>query len=175
MELDSRLTAARARLVQHGQEQLLRFFHQLGPEGAARLLTQIEQLDLPWLDRILSSEEEVVDPGAIRPCEEVVQPGHPDEGLALVKGREALAEGRVAVLLVAGGSGSRLGFDGPKGAFPIGPVSGRTLFQVHIEQLLAEGASGGVVPPLYIMTSDGRVQSQVSTGKGEYLTPFWAS
>lgn len=154
MDLSARLSAAREGLAAHGQEHVLRFAADLDSEAAARLLDQVEQLDLEWLRRVLATEETTVDPGAIRPCQDVVRLGHPDEERALAAGREALAAGKVAVLLVAGGSGSRLGFDGPKGAFPIGPVSGRTLFQVHVEQVLAEARGGGAVPPLFIMTSE---------------------
>ncbi len=154
MTTPERVQAARQRLQRHGQEHLLRFVPELTPAAAARLLDQIEALDLPWLDRVLAAHDKGVSPDDISPCDDVVRPGHPDEALALARGREALARGQVGVLLVAGGSGSRLGFDGPKGAFPVGPVSGRTLFQVHIEQLLAEGRGGGVIPPLYLMTSE---------------------
>ena len=57
------------------------------------------------------------------------------------------------MILVAGGQGTRLGFDHPKGMFPIGPVSGRTLFQVHLEKILATAQRHGVRIPLYLMTS----------------------
>ena len=57
------------------------------------------------------------------------------------------------MILVAGGLGTRLGFDQPKGMFPLGPLSGRTLFQILIEQLLAVGRRYGVRIPLYVMTS----------------------
>src|SRR5207249_3472057 len=46
-------------------------------------------------------------------------------------GEEAIAAGQVAYLVVAGGQGSRLGFEHPKGMFPVGPVSGKSLFQIH--------------------------------------------
>ncbi len=52
-------------------------------------------------------------------------------------GEAALAAGEVGVILVAGGSGTRLGFDGPKGTFPIGPVSSASLFQIHAEKIVA--------------------------------------
>ena len=51
------------------------------------------------------------------------------------RGDEALAAGQVGVVLVAGGQGTRLGFDQPKGMFPIGPVSNRTLFQIFADRL----------------------------------------
>ena len=68
-------------------------------------------------------------------------------------GADALAAGEVGVILVAGGSGTRLGFDGPKGTFPIGPVSSASLFQIHAEKIVALGRRHGRVVPLYIMTS----------------------
>ena len=51
-------------------------------------------------------------------------------------GEELLRAGRVAGVLVAGGQGPRLRFDRPKGMYPIGPVSGATLFQLLAEQML---------------------------------------
>ncbi len=57
------------------------------------------------------------------------------------------------MLLVAGGQGTRLGFDLPKGMFPIGPVSGRTLFQMLCDRLIAMSQRYGADIPLYIMTS----------------------
>ena len=57
------------------------------------------------------------------------------------------------MILVAGGQGTRLGFDHPKGMFSIGPVSGRTLFEIHIEKILATARRHAVRIPLYLMTS----------------------
>jgi UDP-N-acetylglucosamine/UDP-N-acetylgalactosamine diphosphorylase len=59
----------------------------------------------------------------------------------------------VAVLLVAGGQGSRLGFEHPKGMFPIGPVSNKTLFQIHAEKVLALARRYGKPVPFLVMTS----------------------
>src|SRR5688500_16065366 len=69
------------------------------------------------------------------------------------RGAERLRAGKLGMILVAGGLGTRLGFDQPKGMFPIGPLSGRPLFQVLFEQLLAVGRRYGVRIPLYLMTS----------------------
>ncbi len=69
------------------------------------------------------------------------------------RGNEALAAAEVGVILVAGGQGTRLGFDHPKGMFPIAPLSGRSLFQIHVEKIRAVGRRHGVRVPLYLMTS----------------------
>ncbi len=68
-------------------------------------------------------------------------------------GREALAAGRVGVLLVAGGQGSRLGFDHPKGMFPIGPISSAPLLQIHFEKVQALTRRHDAAVPVYMMTS----------------------
>ncbi len=68
-------------------------------------------------------------------------------------GEKALAAGEVAVVIVAGGSGTRLGFDGPKGTYPIAPVSAASLFQIHAEKVVALSRRHGRMIPLYIMTS----------------------
>ena len=70
------------------------------------------------------------------------------------QGKALLAEGKVGVLIVAGGQGTRLGFDAPKGMYPIGPVSKATLFQILLEKVAAVGERYGITPPLYVMTSD---------------------
>ena len=69
------------------------------------------------------------------------------------RAEEALAAGQLGTILVAGGQGTRLGFDHPKGMFPIGPVSNKTLFQIHVEKIVAAGRRYGVRIPLYLMTS----------------------
>src|SRR5690606_29735422 len=69
------------------------------------------------------------------------------------RGEEALRRGEVAALLVAGGQGSRLGFDKPKGMFAVGPVSGASLFQLHAEKVLALSRRYGKPVPLLVMTS----------------------
>ncbi|MCA9666592.1 MAG: UTP--glucose-1-phosphate uridylyltransferase [Myxococcales bacterium] len=143
---------ARAKLTAHDQQQVLRFFEQLDDAGKARLLADIEALDLDWLARVFAHTIDKVNPADIAPYEDVVRVGADDEADAIARGEEALRAGRVGVLLVAGGQGTRLGFDGPKGDFPVGAVSNRTLFELHCARLCALGQRYGVVPPLYLMT-----------------------
>lgn len=70
-------------------------------------------------------------------------------------GEALLEEGKVGYLLVAGGQASRLGYEGPKGCFPIGPVTGRSLFEIFARRLHAVRRRHGVATPWYIMTSEG--------------------
>jgi UDP-N-acetylglucosamine/UDP-N-acetylgalactosamine diphosphorylase len=70
------------------------------------------------------------------------------------RGGELLRAGKVAAFLVAGGQGTRLGYDGPKGEFPVTPIKNKPLFQVFAEQLWAYSRDSGRAIPWYIMTSD---------------------
>ena len=79
-------------------------------------------------------------------------PGH---DAARSAGWDALRSGRVAVVTVAGGQASRLGFEGPKGAFPLGPVSGASLFQGFAGQLARLRAKAAARIPWIVQTGPG--------------------
>ncbi len=93
----------------------------------------------------------------IQPSSIITVPGTRAEKARMEKARlsgEALIrEGKVAVLIVAGGQGSRLGHDGPKGVFPISPVKNKPLFQLFAEQIKALSLRYGAQIPLLVMTS----------------------
>lgn len=73
--------------------------------------------------------------------------------LAAARGAAALTDGRVGAILVAGGQGSRLGFEGPKGLYEIGPVSHASLLEILCGKLVAVAKRHGAPVPLAIMTS----------------------
>ena len=62
--------------------------------------------------------------------------------------------GKIAAFLVAGGQGTRLGYEGPKGEYPVTPIKSKPLFQVFAEQLRAQSRDSGNAIPWFIMTSD---------------------
>ena len=70
------------------------------------------------------------------------------------KGLNLIKEGKVAAVLMAGGQGTRLGHDGPKGTFKIGLASNKSLFEIHCDQLKARYKESQVYIPWYIMTSE---------------------
>lgn len=135
-----------------GQTALIDRFAQLTPQQRAKLLAQLQAIDFAWLARVWRSTIAEVRPDEIAPYRQAIAIDDPRRDQARARGEQALAKGEVACLLVAGGSGSRLGFDGPKGAFPLGAVSKRTLFELHLDRLLALGKRYGTVPLLFLMT-----------------------
>jgi len=138
---------------------LLAFWNQLDAKQQAKLAAQIEEVDFDLLQRLFQGDvsgpswEELArraePPTAIRLQGEKVHSAQ----AARQRGEELLAAGQVGVVIVAGGQGTRLGFDHPKGMFSIGAVSGAPLFQILLEKILARGRRYGVRIPLYLMTS----------------------
>ncbi|MGF1634844.1 MAG: UTP--glucose-1-phosphate uridylyltransferase [Phycisphaerae bacterium] len=154
--------AIKAKLKDIGQEQVLRFEAELDAGGRNRLYAQLAALDLDALPALVAeyvTQRPVVDlPVKIEPVE--IYPRRPaadQEALyaeARAAGDKLLAEGKVAAFLVAGGQGTRLGYDGPKGEFPVTPLKQKPLFQVFAEQLRQWGKVSGKIVPWYIMTSE---------------------
>jgi UDP-N-acetylglucosamine/UDP-N-acetylgalactosamine diphosphorylase len=152
----------RDKLKSIGQPNVLRFFDALDASGKKKLSDQLQSLDLNTLanlaDEYVKNKPAPVLPKDIRPVK--AYPRVPDASLrplyqqALDKGRQILSQGKVAAFLVAGGQGTRLGYDGPKGEFPITPIRNKPLFQVFAEQLRAYSRDFGRAIPWYIMTSD---------------------
>lgn len=148
------------RLTRHGQQHVLQFWDALSDASRERLAAQIESLDLTQLDQLIASTEQPQDwagmaERAVSPP--AIRPGHAENAFGVAEateaGEAALRAGQVAALLVAGGQGSRLGFEHPKGMFPLGPVSNRTLFQILFDRLNAVQRRYAVTIPLYLMTS----------------------
>jgi UDP-N-acetylglucosamine/UDP-N-acetylgalactosamine diphosphorylase len=142
------------RLKSHGQEHALTGWDQLEPEERAHLIGQLQALDLDLLARLYRRRDEpfaVPATNRIAPLPDVLPDA--DDPDARRIGERALAAGEVAALVVAGGQGSRLGFEHPKGMFAVGPVSGKSLFQLHAEKALARGRRYGVRIPFLVMTS----------------------
>ncbi|MFZ5830327.1 MAG: UTP--glucose-1-phosphate uridylyltransferase [Planctomycetota bacterium] len=152
--------ALRQILVAHHQDHLLAFWDELSEPARQSLVRQVEEIDLPLIARLHAKRDEQSDvralleraipPQAIR-LDASRNPYSPAE--ARQRGEQSLRQGEVGVVLVAGGQGTRLGFDHPKGMFPIGPISRRTLFQIHVEKIVAAGLRYGVRIPFYLMTS----------------------
>ncbi len=146
------------------QVHLVQFWDQLSQSQQQQLIEQIDQIDFALVQTLANQKEHAGENAADRaaraapPAQLIRLPanqGDRDAQLtAIDAGEKLLRAGKVGAILVAGGQGSRLGFNDPKGMFPIGPVSGRTLFQVHCEQILARSRRAGKSIPYFIMTSE---------------------
>jgi len=144
-------------LEEQGQVHLLRFWDKLDEKQRAALLGQVSQLDFAQVaqlrellgaDEVEGTRHEIEPAPVVRLSDLALQREE-----ACAAGARALSAGEVGVILVAGGQGTRLGFDGPKGCYPLGPLTNMTLFEIHARKIRAlEGRYGGAVP-FYIMTS----------------------
>ncbi len=146
-----------------GQEQLFDDWEELTEREKANLLGDCRLVDFDWVEARRSQlrEEEAAGaaapaPDSLIPAPVVRLPETPEERAAEAEarraGEEAIRRGETAAFLVAGGQGTRLGYDGPKGCYPIGPATKRTLFQWHAEQIRARARRHGVTIPWYVMT-----------------------
>ena len=140
-------------LEAHGQMHVLRWWDELDAAGREKLAGQIESID--WETVSLSHIGENGGRGKIEPI----------EGLSLEEiearraeysavGQEAIVKGKVAAVLLAGGQGTRLGLDGPKGACDIGITKPLYIFEQLIRNLQDVTNACGAYVPLLIMTSD---------------------
>ena len=150
------------RLKNAGQLQVLRFWDELDEAGQRKLAGQLAGInwaELPGLIRDYVTEKpRTVIPDDLTPASffPLVPKDEATRELyrrASAAGEKALREGRVCCLTVAGGQGTRLGFDGPKGTYPIGPVSGSSLFSYFAGAILRAGIKYGHRISWYVMTS----------------------
>jgi len=149
-----------AKLAPHGQEHLLAFWDELAPGERASLARQIERIDFEQIAGLYRGElheedwhalaERAGPPPAVRIG---ADPRSAQHAAAVARGAAALEGSKVGVVLVAGGQGTRLGFDDPKGVYPIGPVSGAPLFKILFEKVRASARRHRANLPLYVMTS----------------------
>ncbi|MEM9365797.1 MAG: UTP--glucose-1-phosphate uridylyltransferase, partial [Planctomycetota bacterium] len=152
---------AKEKLAIHHQQHVLKFWNELSPESQTQLLSQVDAIDLDLISTLVQGQDEAHDFGAMANRAEM-PPAVAQDGSgaawsveeARQVGQDALQQGKIATIVVAGGQGTRLGFDQPKGMFPIGPLSERTLFQVFADILNAIGRRYGIAIPWYVMVSE---------------------
>ncbi len=138
----------------HHQDHVLIGWDKLNSNERESFARELESLDLAELESLFNNRKE---PEYTLPSRDRIAPlpVAPPNATSRERagGEEALRQGKVAALVVAGGQGSRLGFEKPKGMFPIGPISRASLFQIHAEKILALGNRYGKSIPFLVMTS----------------------
>ncbi|MCI9410993.1 MAG: UDPGP type 1 family protein [Eubacterium sp.] len=148
------LEQAKRKLSAVGQEHLLRYWDELDEEQRSYLLEQIEELDMDLL-KLVQSETEKVPRGKLEPLgaitiDEIQKNRHKYESVGI----QALKERRVGAVLLAGGQGTRLGLDKPKGMLNVGVEKELYLFGQLIQNMLHVVDKAGKWIPLFIMTSE---------------------
>ena len=155
-------TTLKESLAAIDQQQVLRFYDQLESPARTSSARQLLALDLGEIDELAEKhvrhKSPIPLPKNIEPVKAYPREPAPGQEQLYADARSAATscckQGKVAAFLVAGGQGTRLGYDGPKGEFPVTPIKNKPLFQVFAEQLLAHSRDAGKPIPWYIMTSD---------------------
>jgi UDP-N-acetylglucosamine/UDP-N-acetylgalactosamine diphosphorylase len=145
-----------------GQGHVFAFFDQLAPAGQQQLLAEAAEVDLAEIAQLTrtllaAGSAAGVNLAGLAPAPYEPLPRHGGDVAAWAEAKAAgeahLRAGRVAAFTVAGGQGTRLGYDGPKGTFPVTPVKRKPLFQVFAEKIRAAGLRFGRPLHWFIMTS----------------------
>lgn len=146
---------AKELLEKNNQSHLLEYFDELNDDQKEHLLEQISEIDFDLI-KLIENADTPDERGVITPLDAEVSIKEIEENADKfrAKGVEAIKEGKVAALLLAGGMGTRLGSDKPKGMYNIGETKDVFIFEMLIRNLMDVVDEVGVWVPLYIMTSE---------------------
>ncbi len=144
-----------------GQGQVFAFYSQLDAAAQKQLLDEAAEIDLGEIEHLsrtlLGKSAASIDLTGLEPAPYTLLPENGGDAVKWAEakrvGEEALRAGRVAAFTVAGGQGTRLGYDGPKGTFPVTPLKQKPLFHVFAEKIRAAGLRYGKPIHWFIMTS----------------------
>ena len=141
-------------LKEHNQDQVIAWYEKLDDAGKKKLEKQVSQLDWNLLE-LLKHNKETQERGKLEPLSAVeVQEIEKNKAKYEEIGLTAIREGKVGAVLLAGGQGTRLGFDKPKGMFNVGETKEVYIFERLVRNLMDVTDKAGVFVPLYVMTSD---------------------
>ncbi len=178
---DTEINQLKSEFEKAGQRHVFSYIEELSEADQSRLLKQAASIDLQELQSLTEehlgqNKDTLEQPSSqgLAPAPYIRLPkngGDPEEWQAgHTAGVEAISAGKVAAFTVAGGQGTRLGYDGPKGTFPVTPVSKKTLFQVFAEKLFRSGERFGVTIPWFILTSETNNEATIAAFKE---SNFW--
>lgn len=134
------------------QTYLLHYMDKLSGEQRSRMEQTLEEIDWSLLDKLQHKENKrgVFAPLGAMNLQEIAEQKDEFEKIGL----EAIRAGKVGAVLLAGGQGTRLGFEHPKGTFNIGLTHELFIFEQQMKNLMEVIDKAGIFVPLYIMTSE---------------------
>ena len=142
-------------LKEHNQEHVIKRLEALDEVSAKKLIAQVASIDWSVVESINHKAEDNSSDRKVEPLEAVeIKDIKANKDKYTAKGIEAIKDGKVAAVLLAGGQGTRLGLDKPKGTLNVGINKDLFLFEQLINNLLDVVNQSGAYVPLYIMTSD---------------------
>ncbi|MBQ6695381.1 MAG: UTP--glucose-1-phosphate uridylyltransferase [Lachnospiraceae bacterium] len=148
------LEAAKQKLEKYGQEHVLKYYEELSEAQKQALLTQIEETDMSILaackDKEALAQKGEITPLAAMELDEI----QANKESFTATGIQAIQEGKVAAVLLAGGMGTRLGSDDPKGMYNIGETKDLYIFECLVNNLMDVVRQTGAWIHFFIMTSD---------------------
>ncbi len=146
--------AAKLKCEKYGQEHVLKYYEELSATEQEALLLQIEETDMSILEKCKNMEElakkGVISPLAAMELSEI----EANKESFTATGIKAIQDGKVAAVLLAGGMGTRLGSDDPKGMYNIGETKDLYIFECLVNNLMDVVKQTGTWIHFFIMTSD---------------------
>lgn len=143
-----------------GQTHIFGWWNELTLSEKKNLLDQVATIDFCLIKKLFNdavlkptqtSQDNLIPPPIIAPPKNDAEKEKAQRTRLI--GENSIQRGEVAILTVAGGDGTRLGIDGPKGTFPISPITRKSIFQLHAEKILAVQKRYNTRISWYIMTS----------------------
>lgn len=154
--MEKKLQEIKSILKKYGQEHLLNNFENLDDVKKKLLLEEIEGINFELINSLYEKTKKTKKSGK----DEITPIDYLDKFKLGEKykyykeiGKKAIEEGQLAVVTMAGGQGTRLGHDGPKGTYDIGLDSHKSLFELLCDSIKEKGQKYGVTIPWFIMTS----------------------
>ncbi len=146
------------RLRRIGQDHIAKLLEEGSPFVLPRKIEQdLDEIDMDLVNELMQGKHVYenpdiahVEPAQIVPASFAASE---DAGTYRRHGEELLRQGKTAVIIVAGGQGSRLGIEAPKGVVGVSPVMSKSLFQIHAEKVLSLSRKYSKPIQLFIMTS----------------------
>lgn len=164
--MEEKLIKVKELLKKYHQEHLLTFYNELTLENKELLLDQILDIDFELMSKLYENtkKEIQIDTDSIEPISYVDKSklSKEDADLYYSKGLEAIKSGKLAVVTMAGGQGTRLGHNGPKGTFDLGLENHKSIFEILCDTLILAKNTYGVTIQWYLMTSNENNSATVS-------------
>lgn len=155
--MEEKYLAAEEKVKKYGQEHLLSQYNKLKEEKKAQLLNEILTLDFQQIEELYKRINTTVDfnNSKIEPINYTDKSSLSEQELKKYEeiGLKQIKEGKLAVVTMAGGQGTRLGHSGPKGTFDIGLDSHKPIFEILCDTLKNAQKKYGIYVTWYIMTS----------------------